>query len=102
MSLQFAAPLLARLVQPSPESVRQAREVAGLTQAGAAQLVTTAAQRPHRTWQGYEVPVGRRGHRAIPLATWELFLLLTEQHPTMRIQVGAAVPTEIPSKMESL
>lgn len=74
-----------RLPQPTPGEIRQARQQAGLTQAQAAQLVSAAQNQPYRTWQGYEVDAGKPGHRAIPLAAWELFLLLTEQHPTHRI-----------------
>jgi hypothetical protein len=44
-------------------------------------LVSPAQERPERTWQSYEAEVGRPGHRAISLATSEMFLLLTGQHP---------------------
>lgn len=77
--------IASRIAQPAPEEVRHARQQAGLTQAEAAQLVSTAQNQPYRTWQGYEVEAGKPGHRAIPLAAWELFLLVTEQHPTHRI-----------------
>lgn len=73
------------LEQPSSEAVREARLLAGLTQSQAAQLVSSAQGQPYRTWQGYEAKEGSRGHRAIPAATWSLFLLLTEQHPAYLI-----------------
>lgn len=78
-------PIASRIVQPSPEDIKLARLHAGLTQTQAAQLVSTAQRQPYRTWQGYEVEEGKSGHRAIPLVTWELFLLLTDQHPTHRL-----------------
>lgn len=74
-----------RVSQPTPEDIRRSRRHAGLTQAGAAQLVSAAVGKPYRTWQGYEVLQGLAGHRAMPLATWELFLLLTHQHPSFRL-----------------
>jgi len=82
-------PITERINQPTPNAVRQAREKAGLTQSQAAELVSPAVTAPYKTWAGYETPAsepGRRSnHRAIPLATWELFLLLTDQHPSMRL-----------------
>lgn len=74
-----------RLPQPTPKDIRRARNQAGLTQTQAAQLVSTAQTQPYRTWQSYEVEAGKPGHRAVPMAAWELFLLLTEQHPTHRL-----------------
>ena len=93
MNNSLATPIVARIAQPSPEEVRQARTQARLKQAEAAQLVSSAQGQPYRTWQGYEVAIGKKGHRAIPLATWELFLLLTEQHPTHRMVSREASPT---------
>lgn len=75
-----------RITQPSPEEVREARERAGLTQTQAAGLVSPATAAGYKTWSGYEQPVGTRNHRAISLAAWELFLLLTHQHPTMHLK----------------
>lgn len=63
-----------------------AREHAGLTQAQAAELVSTAKTKPYRTWSGYEITDTENVNaRSIPLATWELFLLLTNQHPSMKL-----------------
>jgi hypothetical protein len=75
-------PIAQRISAPTPEEVRQARERAGLTQTEAALLVSSATAKPHRTWQNYEAPQSSRDHRPIRLATWELFLLLTHQHPS--------------------
>ena len=93
MNNALAIPIVARIAQPTPENVRQARKHANLKQAEAAQLVSSAQGQPYRTWQGYEVALGKKNHRAIPLATWELFLLLTDQHPTHKM-VSRAAPTE--------
>lgn len=96
-----AKPISERLEQPTPDEVRQARKRANLKQAEAAQLVSSAQGQPYRTWQGYEVELGKTGHRAIPLATWELFLLLTDQHPTHRMVSRDGNPQQFPeSKSE--
>lgn len=73
-----------RIKQPTPLEVKQARELAGLTQGQAAALVSTAENHGRQTWYGYESEDGPR-RRTIPLATWELFLLLTNQHPELSI-----------------
>lgn len=74
-----------RLRQPTPGEVRAARRAAGLTQAEAARLVSPAKIFPYRVWSGYETDESKPNHRAIPLSAWELFLLLTDQHPRMRL-----------------
>lgn len=74
-----------RVTQPSPDEVRIARELAGLTQTEAAGLVSAANRAAYKTWSGYEQPLGNRNHRSIPLAAWELFLLLTNQHPDYEV-----------------
>ena len=79
---QFRLPISERISQPSSEEVRSTRLAAGLTQSQAAMLVSPAqGKTAYRTWQHYEVKEGLPDHRAIPLATWELFLLLIDQHP---------------------
>ena len=79
-------PINERISSPTPQDVREARAAAGLTQAQAAALVSPAkGKSSYRAWQVYEVEVGQPDHRAIPLPTWELFLLLTGQHPTMKL-----------------
>lgn len=79
-----------RLPAPSPELVRHARKRAHLTQAQAAALISGAKTAAYKTWGAYELPPENRNHRSIPLATWELFLLLTNQHPTLRLGRRAA------------
>lgn len=75
-----------RIKQPTPEEVRAARKAAKLTQAAASLMVADVPEaRAERTWQNYEVDVAKSTHRAIPLATWELFLLLTGQHPKLAL-----------------
>lgn len=76
-----------RIQQPSPAQIRQARKAVGLTQAQAAQLISPAQSKPYRSWQSYEVAEGMPTARAIPLASWELFLLLTDQHPNMKLVI---------------
>lgn len=79
-------PIRDRITQPAPQEVRAARKTAGLTQEQAAALVSPAqGKSSYRAWQVYEVAVEKPDHRAIPLPTWELFLLLTEQHPSMKL-----------------
>lgn len=74
-----------RLPQPTPEEVRAARKAAGLNQTQAAQLIGPAGAKGYRTWQRFEYPVGNKDHRAIHPGLWELFLLLTDQHPTLKL-----------------
>ena len=58
---------------PSPVVIRIARSAAGLTQAAAAALVYLGSQ---SRWAEYENGTTRPDE-----ARWELFLLLTDQHP---------------------
>ena len=69
---------------PTADEVRAARKRAGLTQEQAALLVTRTTPNAYRMWQGYEVVAGP-GKREMPAAAWELFLLLTDQHPGWRL-----------------
>lgn len=85
-----------KLPQPTPDEVRYARKHAGLSQTGAGQLITDAGTKAYRTWQRYEAPLGSTDHRAIPIGLWELFLLLTDQHPSHRMVSRDASPTEEP------
>lgn len=78
-------PMVERIVQPTPEEVMTMRMMAGLTQAQTGLIVTAStpdARASHRTWANYEAR-SKDGSvfRPIPLQTWELFLLLTNQHP---------------------
>jgi hypothetical protein len=82
----FVSPIGSRIARPSPHEIRAARKAAGLTQDQATALVSEA-QGPsaYRVWQSWETPVGQQNHRPIPLLAWEMFLLLTDQHPTIRL-----------------
>ena len=81
--LPWLQPITARIEQPGPDIVRRARCRAGLGQAEAAQLISSATSAPHRVWQNFEA-IGSN-HRDISPAAWELFLLLTDQHPALRL-----------------
>lgn len=61
---------------PTAEQVRAARKAAGLTQAAAADLCC----RTERSWQDAEL-----GKRQLDGAAWEMFLLMTDQHPHYRL-----------------
>jgi hypothetical protein len=80
----------ARLAPPTPAAIRTARLGAGLSQEGAARLISTAVTSPYRTWQSYEAAADTPAHRAMPRPSWELFLLLTDQHPTFRLNARKA------------
>lgn len=64
------------LQEPQPDQVRTARSRAGHTQTEAGHLVGGSL----RTWQDWE-----SGKRSMPAATLALYLLLTDQHPDMRL-----------------
>ena len=55
---------------PTPEQIKNARLLCGLTQTQAAQMIHVDMT----TWQRYEY-----GNRKIPPASWELFLIKTGQ-----------------------
>lgn len=77
-------PIAERVSVPSPAEVKAARERAGLTPHAAGALISSAEQ-PRRTWEKWEKERGTVNHREMPQATWELFLLLTDQHPTLTL-----------------
>jgi len=58
---------------PTPAEIALAREVAGLTQSQAAELVFLGAG---QRWAEYE-----RGLRVMDYSRWELFAIKTGQHP---------------------
>lgn len=72
-----------RIPVPSPEEIRALRVACGITMKRAAQMTLSSGR--YTTWFEYELPVGHKNHHDIPLATWELFLLLTGQHPNMKV-----------------
>ncbi len=102
MHSQPAKPISERVQQPTPQEIRSARKAAGLTQVQAAALVSPAqGKSSYRAWQIYEVDAGKPDHRTIPLPTWELFLLLTHQHPTLKVsrrRVPSTGKSEAPKK----
>lgn len=65
------------LPPPTPEAIRAARAAAGHTQEDAAALVHLRAA---KRWSEYE-----RGVLPICEARWELYLLLTGQHPDLTV-----------------
>lgn len=70
-----------KMVDDSPAAIRAARTAAGLTQAQAAQLVGLGDQ---ARWAEYESSTNKRARRP-GSAVWQLFLLLTDQHPTHKL-----------------
>lgn len=86
-------PIGDRVAHPGPLDVRVARKEAGLTQAQAGAMVSPSLGRGAlRVWQGYEAPKNSGNHREIPLPVWELFLLLTDQHPSLRLAMVRETP----------
>lgn len=82
----FVRPVSSRIAHPSPKEIRSARKAAGLTQAQATALVSEAqGTSAYRVWQAWETPADKGNHRPIPLLVWEMFLLLTEQHPLLKL-----------------
>lgn len=61
---------------PSPQEIAEARARAGHTQEQAAALVGLSRR---DRWSEYE-----RGIRPMDPARWELYLLLTDQHPELK------------------
>ncbi|MGP8437828.1 hypothetical protein ACT2FY_39055 [Paraburkholderia fungorum] len=79
--MSISRPIAERVSLPSPDEIRAAREKAGLTQEAAGALVSSSKQ-PRRTWDKWET-TNEANAREMPLPTWELFLLLTNQHPIL-------------------
>lgn len=69
-----------RVSQPSPDLIKEVRQNAKLTQADAAAIILGEDDGSYRRWVGYETPIADVSHVPIPLAMWELFLLITSQH----------------------
>lgn len=65
------------LPEPTPERLKMARELAGLTQTKIAEI---AGLKAWQRWQEYEA-----GKHKMDPARWELLLLRLDQHPTMRL-----------------
>ncbi len=58
---------------PAPAEIRTARELAGLTQTAAAELIHCSLN----AWQQWEAEPGTPTHRKMHPAFWELFRLKT-------------------------
>ena len=72
----------AKACDDSPVAVRTAREAAGLSQADAARAVDLSSR---ARWHAYENAKATGVARRPGFATWQLFLLLTGQHPTHKL-----------------
>ena len=82
------------LPTPTPEQIKRLRKLSGLTQQQAALLVHAHDGAAWRKWES--------GTYSIPLATWELFLIKTDQlaprteNPRTENQVSKNPRTENP------
>lgn len=74
-----------RIPLPDHLEVKAARLRAGLNQTQAAALVSDREDSSYKTWAAYESEPSKTNARAIGRATWELFLMLTGQHPHLRV-----------------
>lgn len=83
-----------KLSPPLVSEVRAARLAAGLSQTQAAQLMSSGSvgDKAYRTWQRYEAEDPAHPESKIPSVTWELFLLLTDQHPAHRLAARRLTP----------
>lgn len=71
--------LLGNLPSPTPDHLKACRKAADLTQRQAAELVGLG---DHMRWSEFE-----RGRTMISAERWALFLLATNQHPSLRLAV---------------
>lgn len=67
---------------PTPAEIRAARDAAGHTQAQAATLVGLSGG---IRWAEYERDQTTATSRRIDPARWQLYLLMTDQHPEWRL-----------------
>jgi DNA-binding transcriptional regulator YiaG len=68
---------LTDIPDPEPHEIVGARQASGLTQAQAAEVVGLSAQ---PRWAEYEA-----GRKRMPGQRWALFLLMTDQHPRLKL-----------------
>lgn len=87
------------LHNPSPDDVRNVRKRLKLTQLAAAQVTSVADGKSYRSWQNFETAKDKKNHRQIPRGTWELFLLLTNQHPHYFLVSRVNHPQQNPDKV---
>lgn len=72
---------------PDPETIKATRISLGLTQRESAEMIHAGI----RAWQNWE-----QGARSMPYATWQYFLILTQQRlkRDVRLATGIALPDE--------
>ena len=68
--------IITTVQRPDAPAIKSAR--GELSHTAASALVWSGL----RAWQHWETDPANVTYRSIPLATWELFLLKTNQHPT--------------------
>ena len=86
-SEDFLFDISKRVSSPSPAEIKRCRLQAGLSQMRAAKIISSVAPGSYKTWSGYEQNEGTVNHRKMPLAAWEIFLLMTNQHPTLELKM---------------
>ena len=69
--------ILVGVPAPTPDAVKAAREAAGLSSVAAGQLL---GKRDRGAWSKYEC-----GRMELSRADFALFLLLTQQHPSLKV-----------------
>lgn len=76
-----SGPTMRHMDAPTPTKVRQARAQAGHSAEQAGSTVHTDG----RTWRRWELGAGFESGRAMPLASWELYLIKTGQQGAERV-----------------
>lgn len=72
-------------LNPTPDTIKRAREVAGHTQTQAAAVIHSGL----RAWQGWETAEEYNSHRPMHPGLLELYLIKTGQIPVSIIDTGA-------------
>lgn len=72
-----------RVQRPAPDEIRMLRTKCGLTQEQAAMMLKESGH--YQAWCSHEAREDLMRHHKISLAEWELFLLLTGEHPLYRL-----------------
>lgn len=94
----IVTPIADRVSRPDPETIRNCRISVGLTQEQAALMIKETGH--YQVWCGYEAPTKSQRHHKISLAEWELFLLLTNNHPTFKLERKGNGRDEAQSQLE--
>jgi hypothetical protein len=71
--------------KPEPAEVKRARLQAGHTQEQAVRTIGRKGRESRKRWSEFET-----GARPMQRETWELYLLLTDQHPILHVLPRAA------------